>query len=147
MSLVPEYGPCRDRTGHRRPPPRSLRPVFERAEPGWRHTAAGCAASGFIGESEPVSCLRRSRCCPAACPRLSARVIRLIPRRLNFVSVRSAGLTQSRPTVAPHIAAEAPLGDDEVRSEVGHLALRRGGLRLCFLRVVRLLRALSAGRR
>src|SRR5437899_5649699 len=98
------------RTGHRGPPPRSLRPFFERPEPAWRHTAAGCAASGFIGESEPVSCLRRSRCCPAACPRLSARVIRLIPRRLNFVSVRSAGLTQSRPTVAPHIAAEAPLG-------------------------------------
>jgi hypothetical protein len=42
-------GHARTAPGHRGPPPPSPRPFFERPEPRWLHTAAGCAASGLIG--------------------------------------------------------------------------------------------------
>jgi len=72
MSLVPEYGPRADHAGHRDPRPRSLRPFFERIEPRWliRPPVARRQGSSATNESEPVSCLRCSRCCSAACPHL-----------------------------------------------------------------------------
>src|SRR5215204_5616955 len=45
-------GHTRVAPGHRGPPPPSPRPFFERPEPRWPHTAAGCAASGLIGRAQ-----------------------------------------------------------------------------------------------
>ncbi len=183
MSLVPEYGPRADRTGHRGPPPPGPRPFFERPEPRWLTRPPAARRQGLISSeraragvllaalamlpgsfartyAEIFACVVRGRTRSHAAGQCGRSFLAVSPRKKPRV-YPSYSVT-SKFCLSPHrridaistgrrgprfCSRSAVGGNDEVRSEVGYLALHRRGLRLYFLRVVRLRRALSAGRR